>query len=401
MSIRCNETKNMTTEEFTQNQLFACGLNYWFQSVLGKDKDDSFIATPTTPVFDRNIDDEKIIQVALGAEFSLVLTESGKCFVGGLYAYGQFGTKTKSACEFHDSTTKVFEYIHTLSHVKVVQISCGAEHSCFLTDEGRVFLCGYNLHNEISNDTENVHFPLEIQPLDIFGTNENIQRIRQVVAGNWHTAFLTYNGYVYARGKFVIHKKNNEIEYTKINDHLVVDKMRCGENFTVMRDINHDIYILYNEITGLVKIASREIVDFDCRDLRLALLNDKSECSLYSVSDELELLTTEYADDCDNFQTQCHAIQIVLSAIYVALVYSDGHIRFLTNIDELKFVTKQWITNVSLPKCRNMNTKLVASAGYQHFMFYWDQYNSNGVTLFLQRLNRCKSDALFSDIDIL
>jgi alpha-tubulin suppressor-like RCC1 family protein len=40
------------------------------------------------------IDDEKIIQVALGAEHSLVLTESGKCFVGGLYCYGQFGTRT-------------------------------------------------------------------------------------------------------------------------------------------------------------------------------------------------------------------------------------------------------------------------------------------------------------------
>jgi hypothetical protein len=109
-------------------------------------------------------------------------------------------------------------------------------------------------------------------------------------------------------------------------------------------------------------------VDFDCRDRRLA--------------------STECADDYDNFQAECHEniIQIVISECWVALVYSDGHIRLLRDTHSGvsdNFKMKQWITDVSLPKCRNMNAKLVASAGYQHFMFYWDQYNSKGVTLFL------------------
>jgi alpha-tubulin suppressor-like RCC1 family protein len=388
--------------EFTQTHLYTCGFNTWHQNLLGTNATTSFVSTPTTPVFDRSIEDDKVIQVALGAEYSLSLTQSGKCFVGGLSAYGQLGLKSETECST-SNITKKFEYIHTLSHVKIVQIDCGAEHSCFLTDDGRVFLCGYNYHQEISNTSGNAFFPVEIHAHEIFGTEE-VERISSVVAGSWHTCFFTECGNVYARGQYIEHGLDRINEYTKINSDKVVQKLRCGEYFSVMCDINNDIYVLYNA-DGLQKVATG-MIDFDCRDRYFVVLDNKSEFTVYHR--ELTKGIKHFSsDDCGDVVQAEHATQIALTSTQVAVVYPGGQLRIYkfsasyNSGDIGEYHIRQWIKDVSVPKCRNMGTQLVAVAGYNHFMFHWNNSTSRDVLLFFQKLGRSVMDGTYSDIHII
>jgi hypothetical protein len=381
-----NQTKKYSMpQEFTQTQLYSCGNNEHYQNAVGIDNESSFISTPTTPVFATNIDNEKIIQVALGSDHSIVLTESGKCFAGGLYCYGQTSLKSELECRgvavnpskaFH-----AFEYIHTLSHVKVVHIACGQGISYFWTDEGKLFMCGYKITEQrFVYSLEEILLP------------EYIRTVKQLYA-NMKSCLLTADGNVYTY--------YNNI-FKKVNGDLIIDKIACCEFTIVMRDINNDIYINLKK-SNLIKIETGEstIVDFNCNNNYILLLNDRSELKVYGHDGVIDTETViEYIDDCNTcIQTQAHATKVSIAEKQVAITYSDGHVRIamFTDYYKDKYCLSQWNNEVSIPKCQ-IGAELVVAAANRYFMFYWKQNQSKQVVNFYHRLKESLSENLYCDI---
>jgi len=205
--------------EFKQSQLFSCGQNIWYQNLLGKDLTKEFVSVPSCPKFNRDVSNDIVVKIALGAEFSLCLMKSGRVFAGGLSSYGQLAMYPTSQCSLN-FITRIFELVTTLEEHKIVDIACGAEHSCFLTDTGRVFLSGYNYHQEIDDSGNNYYFPLEVDMDMVFGSGIPHEPIIKIYAGSWHTCLLTEKGNLYIRGAHSEHMTsgNSNLQYVRINE---------------------------------------------------------------------------------------------------------------------------------------------------------------------------------------
>ncbi|OBZ74133.1 Protein RCC2 [Grifola frondosa] len=97
---------------------------------------------------------ERVIKAAAGITFSIVLTESGKVFAFGSEEKGQLGngkagehivSAGKSAFDIEVEPAERFEVlVKGLEDRKIVQISCGQQHSVALDSEGCVYVWGYN-----------------------------------------------------------------------------------------------------------------------------------------------------------------------------------------------------------------------------------------------------------------
>ncbi|KAK7907044.1 hypothetical protein WMY93_015656 [Mugilogobius chulae] len=82
----------------------------------------------------------RVLQVACGRAHSLVLTDQEGVFSLGNNAFGQCGRPIVEDEVYSDS-----HIIHKIQGISgtVVQVACGQDHSLFLTDQGKVFSCGW------------------------------------------------------------------------------------------------------------------------------------------------------------------------------------------------------------------------------------------------------------------
>ena len=80
-----------------------------------------------------------IIKIECGMDFTLALDKNGKLYSWGSNRYGQLGV-TQSNIMKHNLPTQM-----TLPHGagRVVDFSCGEEHSAFLNENGEVYTWGY------------------------------------------------------------------------------------------------------------------------------------------------------------------------------------------------------------------------------------------------------------------
>ena len=85
--------------------------------------------------------------------------------------------------------------IHLPPNVKVVDFSCGEDHSAILTDQGEVFTWGYGNDGQLGHkDRTNLNSPKKLQfP----------QKISKVVCGGGHTGVVSVNNdlYLFGRGR--------------------------------------------------------------------------------------------------------------------------------------------------------------------------------------------------------
>ena len=75
----------------------------------------------------------------------------------------------------------------------IQQVLAGGYHTIFITSEGRCFVCGYNDFGQLGlGNKENMSVPTEL-PLDFLDANKG-ETIQQVVAGECHTILFTSEG---------------------------------------------------------------------------------------------------------------------------------------------------------------------------------------------------------------
>eukprot|EP00947_MAST-08B_sp_MAST-8B-sp1_P001050 g1050.t1 len=129
----------------------------------------------------------QVCAVSAGSMHSLFLTEDGKAYSCGSGWYGILG---------HGNTVDqhVSKLIEALSGVRVCAVSAGDEHSLFLTEDGKAYSCGAGYCGKLGHgDEEHQLVPKLIEALS--GV-----RVCAVSAGAEHSLFLTEDGKAYSCG---------------------------------------------------------------------------------------------------------------------------------------------------------------------------------------------------------
>lgn len=137
------------------------------------------------PFFDET---KPVVSVGAGQRHSLVLTASGEVYSFGHNHYGALALG-------HDGDCSGPEHVKFFQNKKVKQIVAAGYHSLFLTDDNRLWSCGYNFTGELGiGNKENSLIP---RPITFF---ENKAPIVSVAVGSQHTLVLLEDGEVYSWG---------------------------------------------------------------------------------------------------------------------------------------------------------------------------------------------------------
>jgi alpha-tubulin suppressor-like RCC1 family protein len=225
----------------TSGLLFASG-----EDVLGQLGDSSVGADyqELTPINPSSTQGEKILMVAVGDRFSILLRSNNTVWSTGYNLYNQLGDGTGSnqpvpvpvlgipgsakieqicAGQYNaaalDSTGRVYIWGYNvnanlgqgntvastiakivngvLTNEVVVQISCGNQHTVVLTRNGTVFTWGFNNYGQVGDGSAATRSsPVQIY-MDVFLYK---RRVSQVCAGYQHTLALVDDGTIYGWG---------------------------------------------------------------------------------------------------------------------------------------------------------------------------------------------------------
>lgn len=164
---------------------------------------DHWVPTPIDPGHFKN---QKIIQIAVGNYHSLVLTELGEVYSFGSGASGQLGqgnTRNQLSPKGIEDTNLMAE--------RVIQVAAGGEFSLVLTESGQVYSFGCGNQGQLGHgDLKN-----EFHPRPIHHEVLNGERVVRIVAG-YHQSFLfTSPGKVHRFGTGTIESHNPQISLEK------------------------------------------------------------------------------------------------------------------------------------------------------------------------------------------
>jgi alpha-tubulin suppressor-like RCC1 family protein len=181
-------------------ELLATGGNGWGQ--LGSTLDVGLqggqqLATPTpTPVTLAGAGGS-IAQLAAGAGFSLALTSTGQLYAFGENQYGQLGNSTGNGIEDANPVPALVQL--PAGSGPVVQVAAGAEHSLVLTASGRLYAFGDNRYGQLGSSANAGIDAANPQPA-LVGLPAGSGPVVQIAAGAEHSLVLSASGRLYAFG---------------------------------------------------------------------------------------------------------------------------------------------------------------------------------------------------------
>lgn len=148
---------------------------------------------------------ERVVQASAGISFSLVLTDAGKVFSFGSAEKGQLGNGTtgerittgnKTAFDIEDRPI----YVKELDGKKIVQIASGQQHSLALDDTGVVYVWGYNGYCRLG--LGNQVDILKPKPVPQFSGSNDASLASAISAGPTSSVVIDKQGLYYMAGKW-------------------------------------------------------------------------------------------------------------------------------------------------------------------------------------------------------
>lgn len=139
----------------------------------------------------KSLTNKRIIDICCGAEHSLFLANNGKVYACGSNEGFQLGVVTKSMIRRKP--------IPIALEVSVSQISCGRTHSYLLDTNGSVWSFGSNAHGQLGVEKSLTN--RQKAPIKINYFSENNCRIMKCASGNDHGCALDSNGNIYVWGR--------------------------------------------------------------------------------------------------------------------------------------------------------------------------------------------------------
>ena len=177
---------------------------------------------------------QNAVRVECGTDHTLVLDNNGKLYSFGENTYGQLGHKSDSLKEA--SPKKITT---SASQGKIVDFSCGEEHSAYVDQRGNAHTWGFGQDGQLGHgEKQSLNTPKKV----VFD-----KKVARVVCGGGHTGLVTVDGdlYLMGRGRDGQLGRGNVVEsiaayrptptlceyFTENN--LSVDKLALGSNHTM------------------------------------------------------------------------------------------------------------------------------------------------------------------------
>ncbi|XP_018910621.2 X-linked retinitis pigmentosa GTPase regulator isoform X1 [Bemisia tabaci] len=228
--VSCGRAHTIFSTE--SNKIFACGSNNDCQlgTELTNGSDHSVIPVQTTQL------SEKIRLLTAGSQHSAALTESGKVYI--------WGSNTEGQCGLGQTPSIIAApTLLTIKNSIITHVSCGYYHTAFVTEEGKLFICGEGENGKLGlgDDIVNQVYPLLVD-IDAF--------IIHVACGGSYTIALSDNGQVYVFGK----NQNKELGLPDLQtvtkpmplafDHTKkIKRVSCGERHTGFVTDNGELWM--------------------------------------------------------------------------------------------------------------------------------------------------------------
>ncbi|KYQ88944.1 ankyrin repeat-containing protein [Tieghemostelium lacteum] len=188
----------------------------------------------SSPVLFNDLE-SSISQIAFGANFSMLLTDTGSLYSWGYCSYGKLGHQTK-----RDLTTPTL--IKELENKNIKSIACGKDHSVALDNIGCVYVWGNGSSGRLGNGS---YDPQPIPKILPFFDGVGIV---QIACGSEHTLALGSNGHVYSWGSALFGKLGYQraggFQSTpeRITDLVPCSQIACGNWFSVALSKNGDVF---------------------------------------------------------------------------------------------------------------------------------------------------------------
>ncbi|KAL1521562.1 hypothetical protein AB1Y20_021221 [Prymnesium parvum] len=124
--------------------------------------------------------EQMMLQISCGAAHTIFLTRAGTVFTCGCGGMGRTGLDTRQKAT-------VPQMVASLSAQKVVQVSAGYRHSMFITQSGEVFVCGDNSSGQLGASTSSRSILL---PTSISKFSKGKGMLLGASCGGEHSIFL-------------------------------------------------------------------------------------------------------------------------------------------------------------------------------------------------------------------
>lgn len=182
-------------------------------------------------------DDETISQISSGRNHNAVLTSLNRVFTWGDNGLGNLGDGTRVHSFLPVEITNNFDLNE---NELVVSLHAGGFHSGALSNQGRLFTWGHNSYGQVGDGTTTSQFlPLDITPNFDFYSEETILKM----SGGWsHSVVLTSKGRVFEWGK-IDYAYNSESDEAQLSPRDITSQLLGVSFFLNEKSLNFDTTI--------------------------------------------------------------------------------------------------------------------------------------------------------------
>ena len=182
--VACGYDHTLFLLNNANKDLYACGRNAYGQLM------DSTTTTQTTPI----LVSTGILNMWCGAYNTIVSDTTDHFTVAGLNNYGQLGINSTSNATTPNGMDGFYPDQTATNPYAIKDISMGYFHTMFVRYDGTIYACGRNNNGQLGNGTtENKIVPTVI-------SSTYITDVHSIMAGDYNTKYLKWDGTVYATG---------------------------------------------------------------------------------------------------------------------------------------------------------------------------------------------------------
>jgi alpha-tubulin suppressor-like RCC1 family protein len=163
-----------------KGHIYSMGSNK--KGALGLGEEGSNVSATSSPLLVESLCSQMACGVSCGANHTMVLVEDGRAYSWGSGETGQTSLGNYETTNVPTEIKTADQGNGTLPFFK--QVSCGASNSGLITSEGHVYLCGDNQHGQLANGKTGKENKLV--RCQFFA-----EKIKNVTIGDSHVLFLT------------------------------------------------------------------------------------------------------------------------------------------------------------------------------------------------------------------
>jgi alpha-tubulin suppressor-like RCC1 family protein len=219
----------------SSGKVYCWGCNDWGLLGIGS-QDESY----HKPILNQYLNNEFVIDISCGINYSLVLTNCGEVYAWGWNSWGQIG----NGCN-RDQLKPI--KVKGFNGERVVMISCGECHSMALTECGHVYSWGQNNCGQLGiGNNVSLNEPKFVAVIDQNKYNVFIEKIS---CGSFHSLLLSSDGYIYAFGRNKSGELGNQKAENELSPHRIKIETKfidisshCTENISIAFSQNRIYY---------------------------------------------------------------------------------------------------------------------------------------------------------------